>query len=146
MSAIHFYGHADKQLHVAARWLSRAWKKRRWRSWVFTLDHAQAIEMDKLLWTHESTGFTPHCLLEHPLAVHTPILIGACAPKNLSAFDALVNLSDTIPSQMNECPRVIEVISEHDTARQLARTRYRDYIAQGHAVQYTDLSQGGTHA
>ena len=62
---------------------------------------------------------------------------------NRDAFhggDLLVNLGDAVPQGFEQFARLVEVVSQSDSAdRSRARERWRHYAAQGYAIVRHDL-------
>ncbi|MNW15788.1 DNA polymerase III subunit chi [compost metagenome] len=70
----------------------------------------------------------------------SPTVLASQVDAGLPHKRVLLNLSDRMPDDFAQFERVIEVVSaDDDNDRQLARQRWRDYTAQGYAIERRDL-------
>lgn len=93
---------------------------------------AAAQKLDDLLWTFRDGAFVPH----HNIAaadLDSPITIG-CAPDQVAPRDLLINLCDEIPATAGTFPRVAELVTSDEEAKQRSRKRYASYRDQGHEI------------
>lgn len=93
---------------------------------------AETAELDELLWTFNDRSFVPHCVwpTDSGLAAETPVLIGSGALPE-SHRDVLVNLGDDAPAGFEDYVRVLEIVGAGETAKTLARSRWRRYREHG---------------
>lgn len=99
---------------------------------IYCQDKMQGQSLDKLLWTAQDTSFIPHVLWQNQSAIETPIIIFERSQSLPSqSRDILINLTPNIPDFFSQFQRIVEVVSADDTARQLARERFRLYRDQG---------------
>ena len=102
-----------------------------------------ARELDQALWTFAAEEFIPHASwsADPGLQAHTPILIADTAQQWPGA-QVLVNalaLPQLLPGYEGYA-RVIEIVGLDEEARMAARTRWRTYAAQGHAIKRHDVA------
>jgi DNA polymerase-3 subunit chi len=140
MTQISFFHGARDRLQAAAAWLARAGSEgRQVMVYVPALDRSD--QLDRLLWTHPPTGFTPHCRAGDPLAAETPIILAPDLDNPL--HDAcLVNLSNEIPPGFSRFQQLIEIISIEDEDRLPGRERFRFYRERGYPLENRDISGG----
>ena len=99
---------------------------------IVTESPDDAQKLDDLLWTFRDGAFVPH----HNIAVtdlDSPITIG-CAPDQVPPRDLLINLCDEIPATASAFPRVAELVTSDEDAKQRSRKRYASYRDQGHEI------------
>lgn len=138
MTRITFLHGAADRLQTAASWLGQAWRDGR-RVHVYAPDESDRIRLDRLLWMHPATGFTPHCGADSPLAAETPIVLSP-TPDRSFQDDCLVNLSNEIPSGFGRFEHLVEVISTADADRVPGRERFRFYRERGYEMEARDIS------
>ena len=139
MPSVQFYFGASDGLTAAADWLSR-------QSGdcpaicVLSSGSQLAEQLSRLLWTRSALGFTPHCLSSSPLAQETTIVI--CTDgMPVAARPCWLNLSGTVPQNLEQCEQLIEFVSQNEQDRAQARDRFRAYRNLGYTVESIDLSQ-----
>ncbi len=93
---------------------------------------AETAEVDELLWTFSDRSFVPHCVwpAEPDVVSETPVLIGSGALPP-SHRDVLVNLGDDTPTGLEDYARVLEIVGADESAKALARSRWRRYRENG---------------
>ncbi len=139
MTEILFYAHVENKFHTACEISHKVLRSKR-KMLVFAQDESAAAKIDRLLWATPPLGFLPHCSVEHPLAVETPIVISSDANK-LAYDDVLLNLHDDIQPFFSRYQRVIEIVSTDPTDAAAARARYKFYKDRGYAITSHDLSK-----
>ncbi|CAB1368616.1 DNA polymerase III subunit chi [Denitratisoma oestradiolicum] len=140
MTRVHFYHGASDRIAAAADWLDRSWRSRR-RIVVYAPRADLAERLDRQLWIHPATGFTPHCREGSPLAAETPIVIVAQAGPP-QADECLLNLSDEVPPEFAAYGELVEIVSTDDAVRLPARERFRRYREQGCELINQDIAAG----
>jgi DNA polymerase III subunit chi len=94
VTEILFYTHVENKFHTACEISHKVLRSKR-KMMVFAQDESDAVKIDRLLWTVPVLGFLPHCVVDHPLAAETPIIISSDANK-LAFDDVLLNLHDDV--------------------------------------------------
>jgi DNA polymerase-3 subunit chi len=140
MTKISFFHGARDRLQAVAAWLGRAGSESR-KVLVYVPAGESSEQLDRLLWTHQATGFTPHCRANDKLATETPIILAAelDAPPH---DGCLLNLSDEIPPGFSRFQQLIEIISVKDEDRLPGRERFRFYRERGYPLENHDISGG----
>lgn len=139
MTKITFLHGARDRLQSIATWLagsSNEFKK----ILVYIPDGATLDHLDRLLWIHPSTGFTPHCRTADKLATQTPIIL-ASELDNPSHDGLLLNLSDSIPPGFSRFQQVVEIVGVAEESIQLGRERYRYYRERGYPLEASEISE-----
>lgn len=96
--------------------------------------------LDQELWTYSATEFLPHCGQNASAGMlqKTPIVLTQALQATPNR-DVLVNLGDQIPEGFEGFARIIEVVSQDDNDRSLARQRWRHYLKCGLSPVKHDL-------
>lgn len=139
MTEVFFYHGAANKLAAACKLLAGAAAQGK-PVLVYVPDPVEAADLDRQLWTHQATGFTPHCSASSPLAAETTILL----TRDLTSpaqNERLMNLGASLPSGFTRFARLIEVVGRDEDDRLAARNRVRKYQESGCAVRYFDLSE-----
>ncbi len=88
--------------------------------------------LDDLLWTFRDQAFIPH----EPATGNSPshprivAVLGGDEPMP-AGFTWLINLHPTLPPQLSQANKIVEVIDGDVTVKQQARERYKQYREQG---------------
>jgi DNA polymerase-3 subunit chi len=91
-------------------------------------------QIDDLLWTFRDGSFVPHEVLGVPSAeTPAPITIG-CESAPSRDCDLLINLSEEIPAIAESFPRVAEIVTSDEDAKNRSRKRFVDYRERGHTL------------
>ncbi len=137
MTEVLFYTNADNKLQTACQLTSKA-LVRGMRVMLLTPDAAATEQLGKLLWSVPSTGFTPHCRRDDPLAPVTPVIIDHSA-EPLIHDQVLVNLCDDLPAFFSRFHRLVEIVGREDGDRTAARARFRFYRDRGYEIRTHQL-------
>lgn len=141
MPRIDFYFDADDKFVVAARLAQKA-VAAGMRLLISAPDGEIAQRIDRSLWTFAPQSFVPHALENSPLAGESPVVVVQKIPGNAtSEFQILLNLADVLPSPIDGFGRVIEIVSQDDDDRALARDRFKAYREQGYEMVTHRLGQ-----
>lgn len=120
---------ADTHWLVACRLLEKAYYKGH-SVFVFCDNQQDAERLDELLWTFREDSFIPHNLEGEGPEPPPPIHIGhSKAPRRFN--DILMNLSKDIPAFHHQFKRVIELVPNEESAKELSRARYKAYRQEG---------------
>jgi DNA polymerase-3 subunit chi len=91
-----------------------------------------AQRLDELLWTFRDGSFVPHHVVT-TAELDSPITIG-CDSDRVEPRDLLINLCDEVPAVAKSFPRVAELVTSDEEAKQRSRKRYASYRDQGHEI------------
>ncbi len=110
---------------IVCRLLEKAYLRGH-RVFVYCSNQQEAEELDELLWTFKDNSFIPHNLQGEGPEPPPPIQIGyQDEPRGFN--DILINLHSEIPKFYTRFRRIIEVVANNDSAKELSRTHYREY-------------------
>ena len=135
MSRVDFYvlresGESARQ-RFACRLAEKAWSLNN-SVHIRVTDAQTADVMDDLLWTFRDGSFVPHEKIGVADAnPASPITIGANEARQC---DLLINLADAIPDNAGAFPRVAEIVTSDETAKQTSRKRFVEYREAGHTL------------
>lgn len=138
MTRIDFYFNAESRLQFATRIAVKA-VRQKLRVAIFARDDLISRTMYKLLWSHQPTGFTPHCFEGDVLASDTPVLLVGTTDCR-THLDVLINLDGQPPPLFERFQRLVEIVSRDDKSDQEnARKRFRFYKDRGYAMAHHNL-------
>lgn len=140
MTQITFLHGARDRLQAVAIWIARAYGESK-KVLVYVPDGEILESLDRLLWVHPATGFTPHCRATDTLASLTSIIL-ASELANPLHDDFLLNLSDSVPPGFSRFQQLVEIISIADETKRLGRERYRFYRERGYPLEAQEISDG----
>ncbi len=130
MTKVLFFHGAGDRLQAAVAWLSDSYRQHK-PVLVYAPDPVIAERLDRLLWTHPSTGFLPHARTDDPLARETPVLI-ASHLETLPQEECLLNLSNEVPPGFSRFSELVEIVSDGGDDRLPARDRFKFYRERGY--------------
>ncbi len=139
MTTIDFYTHVADRLAVAGRLVAKALAAHG-SVRVLTPDAATTDALDRLLWTAPATGFLPHCRMDSPLAVETPVWIDHRL-EHAGPAAVLVNLRAEPPPFFSRFERLAEIVGVDDVPA--GRERFRYYRERGYEMRTHDMSERG---
>lgn len=127
------------KLGFVCRLLEKAYKQNN-KVFVHCDSQQQAHALDELLWTFKDISFIPHNLVgEGPDPAPTIQLGYQDIPAGHR--DVLLNLNTTVINEPRQFRRIIEVIANNETDKQMARDRYRHYREQTCQLHSHDLTK-----
>ena len=108
---------------------------------LITASRQDLQRLDRLLWALGPSDFVAHCMDDADEEMRqAPAVLLATDPLSCDPRDLLVNLGDAVPQGFEQFARLVEVVSQSDSAdRSRARERWRHYAAQGYAIVRHDL-------
>ena len=113
---------------------------------VVRTDVDTARRLDAELWEIAPTDFVAHCGAQATVSVRSrsPVLLVDTGAVPLDeGYSVLVNLANDVPdaATIDAFERLIEIVGLEEDQRQAARSRWKQYTAQGRAIQRHDLTQ-----
>ena len=128
---------ADDRGLVACRLLEKAYSKGH-RVYVHCDNQQDAEQLDELLWTFRDDSFVPHNLHGEGPEPPPPVQIGyGKEPRGFN--DLLLNLSTSIPVFYSKFKRIIEIVPNLESEKEISRLRYKDYKMKGCDLQMHTL-------
>jgi DNA polymerase-3 subunit chi len=141
MTEVAFHFNAPDKLGYACRLLRKAVATG--AKVVVTGEPQQLRALDVDLWTFSPLEFVPHCYVSaSPAAVvgASPVVL-ADSTEGVPHRQVLVNLGGDVPAGFEGFERLIEVVTQEDDDRRLARGRWKHYADRGYAITRHDLGQ-----
>lgn len=116
---------AEASWLLACRLLEKAYLRGH-RIFVYCNNQSQAEKLDELLWTFKNDSFIPHNLQGEGPEPPPPVQIGyQQEPRGFN--DILLNMADEIPAFYTRFKRIIELVANDETSKELSRVHYREY-------------------
>ena len=103
---------------------------------ILARDHAQAEELDDLLWAFDDDAYVPHQIAGDEEDELAPVLI-ATPDMDVPLRPLVLNLRDAAVEGAFE--RVLEVVPADESARGPLRERWKAYKARGLEVKSHDM-------
>jgi DNA polymerase-3 subunit chi len=103
---------------------------------ILARDHAQAEELDDLLWAFDDDAYVPHQIAGDEEDELAPVLI-ATPDMDVPMRPLVLNLRDAAVEGAFE--RVLEVVPADESARGPLRERWKAYKARGLEVKSHDM-------
>jgi DNA polymerase III subunit chi len=139
MTAIAFHFNAPAKLSYACRLLRKASAA---GSTVAVLaDEAVLAKLDEQLWSFSALDFVPHGRvgqLDAQQLSLTPVWLCESSEQGVGR-QVLVNLTRSVPQGFEQFDRVIEVVTQDESDRQQARSRWKLYTERGIDIVRHDL-------
>ena len=135
MSRVDFYvlresGESARQ-RFACRLAEKAWSLDN-SVHIRVTDPQTADVLDDLLWTFRDGSFVPHEKISNAdTQPASPITIGTHEARQC---DLHINLADAIPDNTGAFPRVAEIVTSDEAAKQTSRKRFVEYRDAGHTL------------
>lgn len=127
----------DARWLIACRLLEKAYVKRH-SVFVYCDNKLDAEHIDELLWTFRDDSFVPHNLQGEGPEPPPPVQIGY--DKEPRGFnDILLNLSNNIPPFYGKFKRIMELVTNIETEKELSRLHYKEYRAKGCALHIHNI-------
>lgn len=145
MTEIDFHFNVPDKLTYGCRLLRKAYVS---GAKVVVTAEAENLELlDHLLWTFSPTEFIPHCKesaaeLIDETAAQSPIIL-AESPKNAPHSGVLVNFGAAVPQAFERFERLIELVTDAESDRLLARQRWKHYADRGYSLKRHDVAATG---
>lgn len=138
MTDVAFHFNAPDKLGYVCRFVRKA--LRHGAQVTVTAPPGVLAHLSARLWKSAPSDFLAHAgpgADAHVLALSPVTLVenASTSPHR----DVLLNLNETVPADMEQFTRVVEVVSLDDMDRALARQRWKDYTSRGLAIQRHDL-------
>lgn len=110
-------------------------------------ESAKIQRLNQDLWQLGSTDFVPHCWIsEAPECVDRSSVVMAedwVQLRSLQGLDVYLNLNHSVPHDLNQVPRLIEVVGPDDEDKASARQRWKHYTQLGFQINRYDLASSG---
>lgn len=143
MSRVDFYvlsqDRPDERLRVTCSLIEKAFDQGL-RVYAQTRTLPDAQRLDELLWTFNDRSFIPHEVSDGNTASHPRVLVLLGEqPAPAGHRQLLVNLTDTLPADIESYERIAEIVDVDPEAKRLSRERYKSYRERGCALDTHNL-------
>ena len=110
-------------------------------------DSSNVHRLNQGLWQLGATDFVSHCLItETPECVNRSSVVMSedwSQLRQLQGLDVYLNLNHSAPTELNQLPRLIEVVGPDDEDKATARQRWKHYTQLGFHINRYDLAASG---
>lgn len=136
MTAVAFHFNVPDKLGYTCRLLRKVYRSG--KRAVVVGEPAQLDQLNRRLWEFDPQEFIPHVRLKAQAAperlLATPLWLADQA-RAAPDCEVLVNLGDQAPDGGEAFARLIEIVSMDEADRQSARSRWKQYAAQGWSIE-----------
>ncbi len=136
MTAVAFHFNVPDKLGYTCRLLRKVYRSG--KRAVVVGEPAQLDQLARRLWEFDPQDFIPHVRLKASSAPErmqaTPLWLADRA-RSAPDCEVLINLGSDVPEGRDAFARLIEIVSMDDADRQSARGRWKQYAAQGWAIE-----------
>lgn len=141
MTGIDFHFNTPDKLGYACRLLRKAVHARGVRV-VVVADAPLLDAIDQALWQLSAVDFIAHCRAdaEPALVARSPVLLATSSAAPTPHQQVLVNLGADVPEGFERFERLVDIVSNDDADRQVARARWRHYADRGYAITRHDFA------
>jgi len=135
-------GESSRQ-HFACRLAEKAYRQQN-TVHIQVPNDQLAQRLDELLWTFRDGSFLPHGIVEsrrQEANAAVTIVVAAGDPAAEPSLtepkgaDLLINLTESIPVDIDSFPRVAEIVTSDDDSLARSRKNFVDYRAAGHTLE-----------
>lgn len=102
-------------------------------------DEDRASTISQALWHASSESFLPNMLATHTLAKQSPIVVN-WHEIELIQDDMLINLTVKEPKFFSRFTQLVEIVSNEEQDKKLARERYKFYRERGYEIKNIDFT------
>ncbi|MCS6948083.1 MAG: DNA polymerase III subunit chi [Steroidobacteraceae bacterium] len=132
MTQVDFYlldtGDDRDWLRFACRLIDKAYQAGH-RLVALADEDALLVKLDELLWTFADRAFVPHeRLSDRASPPAAPVVLSTALPRSVGR-DVLLNLSATVPDEVTEFARVLEIVAGSPQRRDQCREHFKRYRA-----------------
>ncbi len=140
MTRVEFFFNVEGKLQKLAELGEKAIAKNV-KLMMFVQNHEAASEIQQFLWSLPQQ-FLPNHLVDHPLALVTPIVID-WQGEQLLHDEVLINLQHPQPVFFSRFRRLIEIVGMDEADKVQARIRYKFYRDRGYEIKSYDAAGKG---
>jgi DNA polymerase-3 subunit chi len=142
MTQVDFHFNApDKWLYISRLLRKANAQEKRVGVWC---DAEGAALLNSSLWQLNATDFVSHCLATDPphTVAKSSIVVSEdwTVLRQLQNFDVCLNLTHSIPTDLTDLSRLIEVVGPEEDDKASARHRWKQYTQLGFHINRFDLS------
>ena len=147
MTEIGFHFNTPDKVNYACRLVRKAVSARGLR--VVVVGEPQVLEaVDAALWQLSPCDFIAHCRgdAQVHMVTRSPVILSAEGADVISLphREMLVNLGPEVPAGFERFERLIDIVSDEATDRQIGRSRWRHYADRGYTIQPHDFARSAS--
>lgn len=142
MTRIVFYFNVTNKQQLISDLVASALSKHR-QVTIVEDDAHKANKLSQDLWQNRPESFSPNMLIDHALAAETPVVVH-WHENQLLQDDMLINLTANEPLFFSRFTQLVELVSEDEQDKALARARYKFYRDRGYEIKNIDFAQHKT--
>lgn len=103
-------------------------------------------QLDRLLWTFSQQDFISHAMAggDDRLVAASAVVLSETTG-NSPHHQVLLNLGSTPPAGFEMFERLIDIVSQDEADRQLARVRWKYYSDRGYSITRHDIQTRGSN-
>jgi DNA polymerase-3 subunit chi len=102
------------------------------RVYIQTANSGATARLDELLWTFDDRSFLPHEIAGDAAPSHPRVMILLGEQPAPAGFgELLINLTDSLPPELDRHERIAELVSADAEHKRLMRERYKLYRERG---------------
>ena len=139
MTRIVFYFNVTNKQQLISDLVASALSKHR-QVTIVEDDADKASKLSQDLWQNRPESFLPNMLIDHALATETPVVVH-WHENQLLQDDMLINLTANEPIFFSRFTQLVELVSEDEQDKALARARYKFYRDRGYEIKNIDFAQ-----
>jgi len=137
MTRIDFYFNVTNKQNLMVDLVAGALNKHR-QVTILEHDELQASAVSQALWHANAESFLPNMLATHALAKQSPIVVN-WQEIELIQDDMLINLTVKQPQFFSRFTQLVEIVSNDEQDKKLARERYKFYRERGYEIKSIDF-------
>lgn len=144
MTGIDFHFNTPDKVNYACRLLRKA-VAARGAQVVVVGDAAVLDAIDVALWQLSPVDFIAHCSAdaEQGVMARSPVVLAGRDTAQLPHRQVLLNLGADVPIGFERFERLIDIVSDDESDRQTARSRWRHYADRGYSIVRHDFQAMG---
>lgn len=138
MTRIDFYFNVTNKQDLISNLVASALSKHR-QVTILEHDEDRANKVSNDLWHKDPASFLPNMLAVDKLAVDTPVVVH-WQDNQLYQDDMIINLTTKEPQFFSRFTQLIEIVSDDEQDKVMARTRYKFYRDRGYDIKNIDFA------
>jgi len=138
MTRIDFYFNVTNKQGLLSDLVTSALVKHR-QVTIYEEDADKAKKLSNKLWYNSPESFLPNMLPIDQLAIHTPVVVN-WHENQIYQDDMLINLTTKEPVFFSRFTQLVEIVTDDEQDKKLARTRYKFYRDRGYEIKNLDFT------
>lgn len=139
MTRIDFYFNVTNKHNLMVDLVATALNKHR-QVTILEHDEHRASTISQVLWHASPESFLPNMLATHALAKLSPVVVN-WHEIELIQDDMLINFTVKEPKFFSRFTQLVEIVSNDEQDKKLARERYKFYRERGYEIKNIDFTE-----